>query len=327
MTKCTPNQRRRFVRKQCEVLGKHHPNNSHLLSTTDIFEMTAAERRIYADNLLVDDKHKLLLCSNAKVGATTYKFLLASHVRDNHHTTVNLNSIHSDKYLETFNLKCMGKYTDAEIIERLRSYHKVVTVRDPLLRVYSSYREKLATVKPPDCQPYQKSVGKDILNHFRSNLTTKEENCGYTVTFAEFMKYIAQPYGEYLLKNDAHWNEYYKKCHPCILDYDYYIRIETGDSDQHYFLNEYLHSNQTDRFSGNKIRFNNVGNTTEEMLAQNGFTQTPQSFAGVNRSDYDVIRRHFQIDSQLFGYSHELTEHGLTSTCRSTDDSDVTQCC
>ena len=51
----------------------------------------------------------------------------------------------------------------------------------------------------------------------------------YDVTPAEFMRYLANDEDAHrILKGDPHWNRYHLKCKPCIIDYDYYIRIETG---------------------------------------------------------------------------------------------------
>ena len=112
-----------------------------------------------------------------------------------------------------------------------------------------------------------------------------------------------------------------------MIDYDYYIRLETGDSDQRMFLEEYLHSKQVALFAGNKVRFNNVGKTSEERVAENGYTQLEAAFADVNRTDFDTIYKHYRVDSLLFGYKQSLSEDGLTSSCRASAEHDEQQCC
>ena len=113
VTKCSPDQRRDFVRRQCQLLNYYSPDSIEY-TRKSIFEMTPLERKQYTGNLLVDDKHKLLFCSNAKVGATTYKYLLLAHadgMTKNAETgkpDVNMGAIHGDNYLEKYNLTCGG---------------------------------------------------------------------------------------------------------------------------------------------------------------------------------------------------------------------------
>ena len=78
VTKCSGDQRRKFVRKQCHKLHVMDEENPHFWSYP-VTRLTPEERERYTNNLLVDDKHKLLMCHNAKVGSTTYKYLVAAH--------------------------------------------------------------------------------------------------------------------------------------------------------------------------------------------------------------------------------------------------------
>ena len=258
---------------------------------------------------------------------------MASHADtakiENGKSKVSRLGVHGDKYLEKFGLRCMGRYNDTEIVYRLKNYRKIMTVRDPLLRAFSSYREKLAHIKPPKCQMYQRGLGVKILKKVRgsNNLTELERKCGYTVTFPEFVKYLSSGSGAQLLQQDPHWNKYHKMCFPCMIDYDYYIRLETGNSDQRMFLEEYLHSKLVPLFTGNKLHFQNLGKASEERLAASGYTQLETAFVDVNRTEFDIIYNHYRVDSLLFGYKQSLSEDGLTSSCRASAEHDERQCC
>ena len=135
-------------------------------------------------------------------------------------------------------------------------------------------------VKPPDCQNYQKGLGVQILKHVRgeNNMTNEEKQCAHSVTFQEFLNYFTSKDGAWLLE-DPHWNKYYKKCYPCMLDYDFHLRLETGESDQEFFVETLLQSKQVPQFTANQIRFNNKGKSSEQVLAENDFVNTIRAYA------------------------------------------------
>ena len=332
VTKCSGDQRRKFVHEQCHKLHVMDEANPHFWSYP-VTHLTPEERERYTNNLLVDDKHKLLLCHNAKVGATTYKYLLAAHsdaVRfKDDRPLISMQQIHSDAYLERFNLTCMGRLSDEEKLWRLEQYTRVMILRDPLQRIYSSYREKLTDVKPPACQAYQHGLGVKILKAVRGeeNISNAEKECARSVTFPEFLEYFSSDIGKELL-SDPHWSKFYPKCFPCMIDYDHYIRLETGETDQDFFLRSVLNSTRIEQFSSKNVRFNNKGRSKEEELAANNFVNLIDPYKNVSFQSFKAAKETFETDSFLFGYEQTWTPAGVTSKCRSTNDDGYTkQCC
>ena len=326
--KCSAQTRRQFVRDQCTTLHQRHSGDDYFYQG-DVTTVSPARRKRFTPGLFVDDKHKLLFCDLAKVGCTTFKYILISHsdaytkdLHANGRASIKLKNIHSENYLQQFGIKRLHSYDDKQIIYRLKNYRKVMAVRDPLLRMYSSYREKLTSHgENVPCHSYFKNLGHDILEKIRGNLTAADKICAKSVTFREFGQYLGAGLGEGLLKADAHWNEYYKRCFPCAIDYDYYIRMETGDSDQRHFIKEYLQSNDS------TVRLNDVGKTPEKRLADNDYVQVQRAFSELDHEDFNKLYNHWYIDSKLFGYSQRLNGSGLVSTCRSTLSTESEQCC
>ena len=226
------------------------------------------------------------------------------------------------KYLFRYGgIKPLKSYTDGDINKRLQTYTKIIAVRNPIARVFSAYREKLANIKPPNCQPYQKSLGGKILTQYRQHLTPEEEKCGYDATFKEFMMYFANN-TKHLLR-DQHWSAFSKKCHPCYIKYDKVIKLETGHSDELQFINEDL--KPLNKTKGVYIR-NNMSSLNEDDLAKNNFKQVYEAFENIREEDYEIITNLYNKELDLFGYTNTLERDGMHASCLTkTENGDL--CC
>ena len=82
--------------------------------------------------MIVDDVNKVMFCLHAKVGCSTWKWLLVNNTLPHGLTSKHkIRDIHTE--LWHYNLSRVGnkKYSDADIQYRLDNYYKVMVVRHP----------------------------------------------------------------------------------------------------------------------------------------------------------------------------------------------------
>lgn len=256
----------------------------------------------------MDEAHKLVVCVPAKVASTTFKSLLIKNSHQYKHETSrrNISSVHNSDVLLQFGIKQLNMFNESQIDEILRSFTKVVVVRHPLERVFSSFREKLTPYRPnKECSSYMQRLGSKIVKKMRG----KQVKCGDDVTFEEFMSYLAT---EAYVRKDSHWRPIDVVCRPCHIEYDHVLRLETGHSDVRFFVEEILkeksvastdeHQNQREVLS-------------EEELEKNDFKKRRVEFANVSASSFATVRKHYENSMRLFGYSSVLTREGMMTSC------------
>ena len=89
---------------------------------------------VCVQGLFVDDRHKVLICTHAKAGSTTWKTILATNVIPlsqgylKYATGVIQHSLHN---FNIYKLNDRSKFSDDDIRLRLQTYYKVMIVRHP----------------------------------------------------------------------------------------------------------------------------------------------------------------------------------------------------
>ena len=149
--------------------------------------------------------------------------------------------MHRDFTKPEFGLWLFPELNEDEKREVLDRYSKVLVVRHPLARIYSIYKNKVALSEPSKnckCYPYQQYLAPKIAKAIRSGgATMNYPNCTVSVTFEEFAGYYAE---NPEMQKDRHLIPIAEQCDPCAIDYDYFLRLETGDTDQDFFLETLL---------------------------------------------------------------------------------------
>ena len=135
--------------------------------------------------------------------------------------------IHERDAIDKCGLKHLNKLDKATELKVLANYTKIMAVRDPIDRIISLYYNKLYV--PPDnptarCQ-FCFNWGKLIMKAKR-NATALELSTGRGVTLTEFIAYISD-----IKHKNEHYNEQYRLCNPCNVNYDYILKTETMKED------------------------------------------------------------------------------------------------
>jgi hypothetical protein len=209
-TKPEPTQRARHLHEMCEQLSKFGQVPIEL------------KRRTYKF-IHVDDKYKFLFCTIPKLACTNWKrvFLAISDTypdKDYVMTDMPGSKVHSthEKYCKT-----LSDYSTTEIQERLKTYKKIIFVRDPFDRILSAYRDKMFR---NDSNFFLKMA--EHMKSKRTIGTSKSKN----VTFAEFIQHLTDP-DTFETSNNPHWERYSELSQPCVVQYNFIGKFETLDAD------------------------------------------------------------------------------------------------
>lgn len=180
----------------------------------------------HVSRIYVEDRFQLLYCEVPKVGCSNWKRVLmvlggrARSTQDIPHDAAHYSN----------QLRRLDSYDRAGIAERLRSYTKVLFVREPFERLVSAFRDKFES---PNSY-YHPVFGRAIISRYRVNATGSALKTGAGVTFREFVQYlldVQKPVGM-----DIHWERIGQLCSPCLIQYNFIGKFESLQEDANFLL-------------------------------------------------------------------------------------------
>ncbi len=262
-------QRRRLVAEACES----NPN----LDLT--IEGVLARKQ---PNIFVSDSHKVVYCSIPKVSCSTWRsFFLKLHGATDY-----THGEHDYGNLKKHGLKLLHKYSPSNVTRILRDYKKFVVVRHPYIRLHSAFMQKLANLKDPQFAP---NYGVRIIKRYWKNPSPQNLATGQNITFEDFVRYITDPDVPFAEGNQEHWATYKYICEPCLIKYDYILKMETMAEESEPLLREVIGTNLT-------LGMRNVNPAHHEDMSP---------YDAIPRELMDRLWGKFGMDFKLFGYSLE----------------------
>ena len=164
-------------------------------------------------NILVDEKHKLLWCIIGKTGTNSLRNILSGSIVKHKPPYANLEGM---KWLRT--IPVQQRY------EKIKSYYKIILVRNPLYRLISCWDNKFRYLD----HNITFKVVMSCLNIFEQS---SSENIGYLpkkeggaiVSFNTFLKFVNFALTDGRVFNN-HWSKYHELCHPCEIEYDLILK-------------------------------------------------------------------------------------------------------
>uniref|UniRef100_A0A3B3YPE2 Carbohydrate sulfotransferase n=1 Tax=Poecilia mexicana TaxID=48701 RepID=A0A3B3YPE2_9TELE len=233
--------------------------------------------------LYVEDRFRLLYCEVPKAGCSNWKrvlMVLAGIARSTQ-------DIPHDAAHYSNQLRRLDSYDRAGIAERLRTYTKVLFVREPFERLVSAFRDKFES---PNSY-YHPVFGRAIISRYRANATGSALKTGAGVTFREFVQYLLdtqRPVGM-----DIHWERVSQLCSPCLIHYDFIGKIESLQEDADFLLRGIgAPGNLT--FPDFKDR-NPRAKRTSSRITQDYFSQ-------LNRTERQKVFEFYYRDYLMFSY-------------------------
>ncbi|XP_067298611.1 carbohydrate sulfotransferase 12-like [Pseudorasbora parva] len=289
--------RRRIIQELCSAQSSL--NFTEKLITFDQITNEAL------DHLIVDDHHGVIYCFVPKIACTNWKrvmIVLSQNLKAPNGTPyvnpldVPLWAIHNYRMHTTFkNLwEKFGNLSRPLMHHKLKNYTKFLFVRDPFVRLISAFRDKFAK---PDEHFYRK-FGSTMLKRF-ANISTPPDSvqeafaAGNRPSFTHFIQYLLDPQTEKEKPFNEHWQQVYKLCNPCQIDYDFVGKLETLDEDTEHLL----------RILGldNYIHFPpGYENRTSEDWVKGWF-------ANISIADRRKLYNLYEADFRLFDYKKPKT--------------------
>ncbi|CAC5403707.1 unnamed protein product [Mytilus coruscus] len=126
------------------------------------------------------------------------------------------------------------EYRDVDVKNISKSAFSVLFVRDPYSRLFSGYIDKFLYPNPH----YWSVYGGNIISKYRKNASVESMQCGYDVTFAEFVEYVVDTYDYKPRLLEDHFSPIHQHCRPCEIDYKIIGKMETFGEDVNYVFHE-----------------------------------------------------------------------------------------
>lgn len=179
-------------------------------------------------SILVDQSHRLLFCQIPGVAINDWRkilLILSGAVNTSRTDAISGGDVYG-KYAKL--PKRLSDFGEKERAEMLKTFFKVVFVRDPLERLVVAYRSKLLS---KSSKYFHRAYGSPIIKKYRKNASEAEIKAGVDVTFSEFVRFIIDNEYEGVQALNEHWEQYYKQCHPCLVGYDFVGTFENAEED------------------------------------------------------------------------------------------------
>ncbi len=264
-----------------------------------------------ATRILADDNHGILYCWMSKVACTSFKmlFLRASGKAPRNLARAN---VHNIPLLASSNLPLFYRLNVEEQEQRIRDYFSFMNVRHPFERLISVYKDKilqLDTDLPMIVVNVLKKRRPVVFKDPQMNLSlhaNKREFARYarqkhTPTFKEFAEWFALAN----ISND-HWRTVQASCHPCSMDWNAVLRIETMQSNSSVVLSKL--ASDLENLTQVPVKHSNQALTDR----QTAFSHTYKIL--VNYTDVAAwatskILDYYEMDMDMFGYKWDDQTH------------------
>ena len=235
--------------------------------------------------ILVDDLNEVIFCIVYKAASSTMKRYFASM-----RPGFNFTQVHHPVYLKKKGLTMIRDHSYSKQLHFIKNYKKAIVVRHPLDRLRSCYYNKFVHARHISTLQYNNAIRK-----YRVNKKDKSP----TMRFDEFVKYVLYN------KQDNHWKTIQDSCLPCVVKYDYIMRIETLYEDLNDFtvniLNRSPNEVYTDIYHPGKYKKN----------IQSDVKHQPE-YRLVDDNTLDELLERYEQDMKMFGYHYDQTSQNAT---------------
>ena len=298
------NKRRKHLIRETCAAGLPHIKPARKWTTND-----AKKYASQLSNVIVDDRHKLLFCDIPKVGSTSWKVtiaLLTGQVLKRDILHKNYLAVHSPYYMAQLGLYTLNSAHPKLIRKKLKRYYKFLVVRHPLDRLVSAYTDKFLN------QDGYKDWYENMKIIIKARYRDDDADQNATITFREFLNYAADSDSI----RDRHWLSYQYLCGPCVIDYDYVVKVESLEQDVSYLMpkvfNEYGVSALPEAHSHRSASH-----------ARKGYKELREFFNVTKQEALRLMDGPYQWDLPMFGYRFDA-ETGRATCDNYTEDG---QCC
>jgi len=212
--------RQEHVRKVCNSQGRIVPDT--LINST------------ITDRMIIEPEHFIVYCPVEKVASTFWKRTLYTMMSNGRNTSP-YDSGKTEKngvqIYQTFRKRSTG----LNIRELKSTAESLLVVRDPYVKLFSGYVDKLFHPNYLFWKVYGERIKRDIRKYDNPNSGLV---CGNDITFSEYVRYIIFAIHDGIHLN-SHFTSITKHCDPCVTKYTYISKIETLKPDFKYIMNRW----------------------------------------------------------------------------------------
>nr|XP_054761641.1 carbohydrate sulfotransferase 14-like [Lytechinus pictus] len=271
--------RQDHLHKSCDRLGLHIRDLEDPKDMSDIID-----HKGNLDTLFWNDKYKFVTSVIFKSGSGNWKKFLKELAARQGNTITNFPSqLQKAKYKPDKPISILKK-TPLEIKYRLKHYLKIVTVRHPLIRLLSGYRDKF--IEHTD--KFRKDIPKMIIDSRKGDA---RRNGPKHVTFPEFANFLTRN-SQNLKSGDPHWTPQYIRSRPCEQNYDVIVKLETSDEDID-FVKRVVGIDDKMLFKEEYTDRHTVSNTESVVISH---------FQQLSEQTFQKVCDCYSLDFELFGY-------------------------
>ena len=243
-------------------------------------------------SLMVDHRHGLAFCRNAKVGSTTWMHHFNALIRDNNELRKSNGIGVADKKTGLRRKKVIKKlkpkeifrymdthgWIDSSIYDEFVRNHNLTTftfVRHPFERIVSAYNGKVKSEKFPNEYNYE-SFPEFIEHRVLKELESKQQ-----------------------LKVNIHWMPFIDRCYHCDIPYSVIGRIETFQEDVTYII---MKNNLQTILDLESAPFFHSLNASKNDTKK----ETIDYFFQLNITQIQRLYQAYTMDFELFGYNIDV---------------------
>jgi len=210
----------------------------------------------------------------------------------------------NEQLIKEIDLHANGEYTKyfTNLLFKPNFATKIITTRHPLDRILSFWHDKLTTwngttpfVKLHNKQSTALATNwKRKIERYETATTLKNLRQNEFFSFDAFAKYVANGSGG--SPND-HWVSMTHQCNPCLIDYDFIVKLETVQMDAPNIIN-YLDINKVGRFP--ITRFDVNGDT--KSIQYDVMGKLKNAYKNIDNETILKLFKIYKWDFLLFGY-------------------------
>lgn len=274
---------------------QHHPE-VHNFSVDQRCDLPTLRR------LVVDKKHRLVLCQVPKAAGSFWRTMLIRGTGKVNEEELRHMVIFSHDHITQIGLDYLSNFSREEQAYILKNYLKVMIVRNPMERVLSAYIDKFVKVKKVTdlIMPSVMYVNKKYRN--KSNkIESPHEPSG--VTLEEFVNLVIDPNSPY----NVHWDSATNLCHPCDIHYDHIIRTETIAHDSQKILE--ILSEGFDKLLELEIIHSERNNTVQALKDTKMHAKALEDFQQISKNMLERLKDKYHNDMDIFGYNFDISTH------------------
>ncbi len=194
-----------------------------------------------------------------------------------------------------FNKTVLAKFSEEDVLFRLKNYTKFIFVRNPKTRILSAFREKFADSKRRGRRKWSVNLGNAIHFQFGNHTITSLRGLpkqGFNVSFPEFARYLGSKRARFDLPGTEHWKAIADICFPCHIEYDAIGKFETFEFDSRHVL----------KLLKREDLKNVVLQKSDHSTGSSNKTLQREYYSKLTRGEMKRLSWRYRADIAMFGY-------------------------